>query len=105
MREFNYSLIRERKWDSELLELIAAIYKEAGKQELYFNEICAYEQRLDFLTARDKCRTYVEMYPTDEEGAKELEFLNREEMAKDARKALTDVGMNIEEFAATKMMR
>ncbi len=35
MREFNYSLIRERKWDSELLELIAAIYKEAGKQELY----------------------------------------------------------------------
>ena len=36
----------------------------------------AYEKKLDFLTARDKCRTYVEMYPTDEEGAKELEFLN-----------------------------
>lgn len=35
MREFNYSLIRENKWDSEMLELIAAIYKEAGKQELY----------------------------------------------------------------------
>ncbi len=28
MREFNYSLIREHKWDSEMLELIAAIYKE-----------------------------------------------------------------------------
>lgn len=38
MREFNYSLIRERKWDSELLELIAAIYKEAGKQELYLKQ-------------------------------------------------------------------
>ena len=49
---------------------------EEGKQELYFNEICAYEQRLDFLTARDKCRTYVEMYPTDEDGVKELKFLN-----------------------------
>lgn len=49
---------------------------EEGKQELYFNEIVAYEQRLDFLTARDKCRTYVEMYPTDEEGIKELKFLN-----------------------------
>ena len=35
MREFNYSLIRDRKWDSELLGLIAAIYKEAGKQEMY----------------------------------------------------------------------
>lgn len=35
MREFNYSLIREHKWDSEMLELIAAIYKEAGKQEMY----------------------------------------------------------------------
>ena len=35
MRDFNYSLIRENKWDSEMLELIAAIYKEAGKQEMY----------------------------------------------------------------------
>ena len=35
MRKFNYSLIREHKWDSEMLELIAAIYKEAGKQEMY----------------------------------------------------------------------
>lgn len=52
---------------------------EEGKQELYFNEIAAYEQKLDFLTARDKCRTYVEMYPTDEDGVKELKFLNTRE--------------------------
>lgn len=38
MREFNYSLIRENKWDSEMLELIAAIYKEAGKQEMYLKQ-------------------------------------------------------------------
>lgn len=38
MREFNYSLIRNQKWDSELLSLIAAVYKEAGKQELYLKQ-------------------------------------------------------------------
>ena len=38
MRPFNYTLIREQKWDSELLGYIAAIYKEAGKQELYLKQ-------------------------------------------------------------------
>lgn len=38
MREFNYSLIRDKKWESELLGLIAAIYKEAGKQEIYLKQ-------------------------------------------------------------------
>ena len=38
MREFNYSKISEMKWDSEVLGLIAAIYKEAGKQELYLKQ-------------------------------------------------------------------
>ena len=27
MRTFNYSAIRDQKWDSEILVLIAAIYK------------------------------------------------------------------------------
>ena len=35
MREFNYRKIGERAWDSKTLGLIAAIYKEAGKQELF----------------------------------------------------------------------
>lgn len=38
MRDFNYSLIKDKKWDSELLGLVAAIYKEAGKQELYLKQ-------------------------------------------------------------------
>ena len=38
MRTFNYSAIRDQKWDSEMLGLIAAIYKEAGKQELYLKQ-------------------------------------------------------------------
>ena len=35
MRAFNYSKLRDMKWDSEILSLVAAIYKEAGKQEMY----------------------------------------------------------------------
>ena len=38
MRIFNYSKIKEQKWDSEILGLIAAIYKEAGKQEIYLKQ-------------------------------------------------------------------
>lgn len=38
MHAFNYSAIREQKWDSEILGLVAAIYKEAGKQELYLKQ-------------------------------------------------------------------
>ena len=38
MRTFNYSKIRTQKWDSDILSLIAAIYKEAGKQEMYLKQ-------------------------------------------------------------------
>ena len=34
MREFNYTKVSEMKWDSEVLGLIAAIYKEAGNRRL-----------------------------------------------------------------------
>lgn len=38
MRNFNYSAIKDQKWDLETLGLIAAIYKEAGKQELFLKQ-------------------------------------------------------------------
>ena len=38
MRDFHYTVIREQKWDSEILGLIAAIYKEVGKQEMYLKQ-------------------------------------------------------------------
>ena len=38
MRDFNYSAIKNQKWDSDILGLVAAIYKEAGKQELYLKQ-------------------------------------------------------------------
>ena len=38
MRDFNYAKIAQQKWDSEILELVAAIYYEAGKQTMYLKE-------------------------------------------------------------------
>lgn len=38
MRDFNYTAIKYQKWDSEVLGYIAAIYKEAGKQEQYLKQ-------------------------------------------------------------------
>lgn len=38
MRNFNYSGIKNQKWDLDILGLIGAIYKEAGKQEMYLKQ-------------------------------------------------------------------
>ena len=38
MRNFNYSNIKNLKWDSDVLSLIAAIYKEVGKQDMYLKQ-------------------------------------------------------------------
>ena len=35
MRSFNYSIIKNKKWDSEVLGLVASIYRYQGKQEIY----------------------------------------------------------------------
>ena len=41
MREFNYSQIRSRKWDSELLGLVGAVCHEAGKHEICIKQKAA----------------------------------------------------------------
>lgn len=46
MRTFNYARLRDQKWDTELLGLIAAIYKEAGKQEMFFKHQPAKTEKL-----------------------------------------------------------
>lgn len=48
---------------------------DGQKQELLFEEIVIYEQKLDFDTAYKKCLTYVANYPEDETAKQELEFL------------------------------
>ena len=46
MRDFNYSKIRDQKWDSDILAYIAAIYKEMGKQEQYLKQRSAELEKL-----------------------------------------------------------
>lgn len=38
MRNFNYTKIKDKKWDSEILGLVASIYRYQGKQELYLKQ-------------------------------------------------------------------
>ncbi len=47
----------------------------SGRQELYRNEIIAYEYLGDFASAKAKMEEYLEMYPQDEEAAREAVFL------------------------------
>lgn len=63
--------------DSALANIASGLeYAEMDEmQELLFNEIVAYEKKLDFSTAYTKAQEYVKMYPDDEEAQKELIFL------------------------------
>lgn len=38
MRNFNYSKIKDIKWDTEVLSLVASIYRYQGKHELYLKQ-------------------------------------------------------------------
>ena len=38
MRDFNYSKIKNQKWNSDILGLIVTIYKEVGKQKMYLKQ-------------------------------------------------------------------
>ena len=47
----------------------------SGKQELYRNEIAAYEYQLNFSEAKTKMEAYLAAYPEDSEAAREYTFL------------------------------
>lgn len=44
-------------------------------QDLLYNEIVIYEKQLDFSTALQKAREYLEIFPEDEEMTREMKFL------------------------------
>lgn len=69
--------IAEGNYDSALENISSGITvaSDDEMQSLLFNEIVAYEKKLDFVTAQEKAVSYVEMYPEDTEAAKELDFL------------------------------
>lgn len=48
---------------------------DGAKRDLLYNEMVVYERRLDFETAKERAIQFMELYPDDEEGQKEYDFL------------------------------
>lgn len=69
--------LAEGDYDGALGNIASGLENASGEdmQNLLFNEIVAYEKKLDFATALTKAQTYMELYPDDAAAAKELVFL------------------------------
>ena len=67
----------EGNYDSALENISSgiSIASDDEMQSLLFNEIVAYEKKLDFATALTKAQEYVDMFPEDSAAKKELAFL------------------------------
>lgn len=48
---------------------------DSSKRDLLYNEIVVYEKKMDFATAKQKAEEFMQLYPDDEEGQKEYDFL------------------------------
>ncbi|MGI6095872.1 MAG: tetratricopeptide repeat protein [Lachnospiraceae bacterium] len=72
-----YCDIVEGNYDDALNNIILGLTMAEGddRQSLLFNEIVAYEGKLDFETARTKAEQYLASYPEDTAAQKEYEFL------------------------------
>lgn len=70
--------IYEEAYDSALQNIQSglALNDPEAAESLLYNEIVVYEQKRDFVTAKEKMKTYLEQYPQDEEGLRENEFLS-----------------------------
>ena len=70
--------IADGSYDSALENIASGLSADTTSEEmqdLLFNEIVAYEKKLDFSTALSKAQEYVNMFPDDKAAAKELTFL------------------------------
>ena len=69
--------IRNGDYDSALDNITKGLPTATTEemQSLLFNEVVAYEKKLDFATALTKAQEYVEMFPEDSAAKKELAFL------------------------------
>lgn len=70
--------IADGAYDAALEDIQAGLALELTdetKRDLLYNEIVAYEKKLDFETAKAKASEFMELYPNDEEGQKEYDFL------------------------------
>ena len=79
-------------YDSALSDISSGLAAGDGnaREELLFNEIVAYEKKLDFSTALEKAKAFLEEYPQNTDASQELTFLqNRTEAT---RPSSTDTG-------------
>ena len=49
---------------------------DSSKRDLLYNEIVVYEKKQDFETAKQKASEFMQLYPDDEAGQKEYDFLS-----------------------------
>ena len=72
-----YCDIAEGNFDSALNNITLGLTLAEGdeRQSLLFNEIVAYEGKLDFETAKARAEAYLKIYPDDTNAQKEYAFL------------------------------
>lgn len=72
-----YCYIKRENYDKamEVVKTGLASEDERIKQDLLFDEIVLYEKDMNYKKAYEKAKEYVKLYPDDEEGMKELTFL------------------------------
>ncbi|MGI6007512.1 MAG: tetratricopeptide repeat protein [Ruminococcus sp.] len=71
--------ISEKNYDDAITNIESGLETcedDETRKSLLFNEIVAYEYKLDFETAKTKMEEYLEKYPDDEEALRENKFLS-----------------------------
>ena len=58
MKKFNYEEYKIYKWDTEVINLLAAIHEHKGKQELYLKRKPAVLDKLVEIAKNTKCRRF-----------------------------------------------
>ena len=49
---------------------------DSSRRDLLYNEIVVYEKKQDFQTAKQKAEEFMQLYPDDETGHREYDFLS-----------------------------
>lgn len=71
--------IADGDYDAALQDIqqgLALDVSDSSKRDLLYNEIVVYEKKMDFATAKQKAEEFMQLYPDDEAGQKEYDFLS-----------------------------
>ena len=62
MRKFDYSSLKEKKWDSEIISLVAQIHEYKGRQEIYLKQKPEELDKLIEIAKRQRHRMQLKEY-------------------------------------------